>query len=83
MEIRILVGQNIKFYRFEKGMTQEKFCEIIKISTNALSSIENGKVDIRLSNLYNIANALDLDIQDLFKKNNITSKWRVDLKDKK
>ena len=83
MEIKMIVGQNIKFYRFERNMTQEELSAKAKLSTNAISSIENGKADIKLSNLFEIATALCVDIRDLLDtKAKVIQKWRVDLKGK-
>ena len=80
----MIVGQNIKHYRFKMNMTQETLSEKTKLSANAISSIENGKSDVKLSHLYKISQELNIDIKDLFNMNDVDNlKWRVDLKSKK
>ena len=84
MELRKIIGGNVKHYRFKRNMTQEALSELTNISTNSISSIENGKVDVRLSTLESIAKALETDVVEFFgKQKRAASKWRVDLRDKK
>ena len=81
VDIKRLVGQNIKFYRFKLSLTQEQLAEKTKLSTTSISAIENGKADVRISHLHRIAQALDVDVKNLFDKHeNNDLKWRVDLK---
>ena len=81
MEIKNIVGQNIKFYRFKREISQEELAHQANISTTSISLIENGRVDIKLSNLFEISKALDVDIKDLL---DFSDKgpldWRVGLK---
>lgn len=59
-------GNNIRKWRLIKGMKQEDLAEQIEISLVALSKIENGKTNIPLSRLFDIAIALGIHIQLLF-----------------
>ena len=59
------VGDNIKFYRKEKDLTQEAFSEMIGITSTTLSKIENGETDIRMDLLESISKKLDIPIQKL------------------
>ena len=43
MDLRIIFGENIKFYRKQKGLSQQQFSEQCKIVPNYVSEIENGK----------------------------------------
>ncbi len=43
MNLRILFGENVKFYRKQKGLSQQQFSEQCKIVPNYVSEIENGK----------------------------------------
>lgn len=43
MSLRIIFGENIKFYRKQKGLSQQQFSEQCKIVPNYVSEIENGK----------------------------------------
>lgn len=60
------VGNNIRKLRILKNYKQPEFAMKIKIGTEALSKIENGKTDIALSRLCSIATALNIDIKFLF-----------------
>lgn len=59
------VGDNIKFYRKEKDLTQEAFSKMIGITSTTLSKIENGETDIRIDLLEVISKKLDIPIQKL------------------
>lgn len=54
------MGQRIKHRRNELGLTQERLAEILEISNNHLSSIENGKGNASLALFCNICSALEV-----------------------
>lgn len=54
------VGINIKKYRLEKGLSQEKLAELTDLSSNYISMIERAEKTPSLTTLINIANALDV-----------------------
>ncbi len=43
MDLRKPLGSKIKYFRKQKGLTQEQLAEKIGIETNTLSNIETGK----------------------------------------
>lgn len=53
--------KNIKKYRLEKGLTQEKLSELTGISTDYLSEIERGKRTPSIKRFVLIAEALDIE----------------------
>ena len=57
---------NLKFYRNERGFTQEKLSEICGISTDYLSQIERGKRTPSFKRMELIANALNVEVYKLF-----------------
>ena len=61
-----LVQQNIKKYRKQKGLTQLQLSVIAEISKDYVVAIECGKRTPSLKRLIQIANALKIDIKDLF-----------------
>ena len=61
--------KNIKKYREKRKITQEKLAEITGISRDYISEIERGKKTPSLKRLILIAEALEIDIQVLFKTN--------------
>lgn len=52
------VGQRIRKAREEAGLTQQELALLCGISTSALSLIETGKRDLRVSSLFRIAAGL-------------------------
>lgn len=66
MNIRAL-GLNIKAERNRKNMTQPELAELVDLSTNSISCIEQGKQIPSAINIYRIAKVLEIDINDLFK----------------
>ena len=57
------VGQRIKKYRKSRGYTIEQFSAMINKSKATLSKYENGAITIDIETLYDIAQALDIDLK--------------------
>ena len=72
--LRKLFSQNIKRYRKMKGLSQEKLAEKIDISSNYLSDIETGKGWVSPFSLVKLANALEIEVFELFKPQEATPK---------
>ena len=72
-DIKLLLGERIKELRKSKNITQEQLVEIIGSNTNNLSRIENGKKFLSAEKLAKIAEALKVDIKDLFDFGHILS----------
>lgn len=66
MNIRAL-GLNIKAERSRKDLSQAQLAEKVDMSENSINAIERGKQIPSAINLYLIAKALDVDINELFK----------------
>lgn len=59
-------GDNIRLERLKRKLSQEKFAELIFIKQSQhISKIEKGEVDIKLSTLLAILDALDCKLEDL------------------
>lgn len=54
--------ETLKFARKKKGLSQRAFSEHVGVPQGRLSKIENGTVDVRMSNLLELARALDLEL---------------------
>ena len=63
-----LLGLTIAFYRRARGLTQSELAEAVKISRTHMSNIEapNTKTSISLNLLFDIAEALDIPVKELF-----------------
>ena len=55
------IGHNIKRWREFKEVKQEKLAKRLKITSAALSQLENGKTDITVSRIEQIAEVLEID----------------------
>lgn len=66
-ELRLL-GLTIAYYRKARGMTQSELAEAVEISRTHMSNIEapNSKTSISLNKLFDIAEALEVPVKDLF-----------------
>lgn len=61
-------GNKVRMERNKRGLTQEKLAELAGMHWTYISMIERAKRNITLKNIAKIAKALDLEIEDLFKK---------------
>lgn len=63
-----LLGLTIAYYRKARGLTQLELAEIIHLSRTHMSNIEapNVKTTISVGALFDIAEALDVEVKDLF-----------------
>jgi transcriptional regulator with XRE-family HTH domain len=59
-------GLNVKMYREEKGLSQEKLAEEAGLHRTYISAVERGVRSISLTNIQKIANALEIDVHLLF-----------------
>lgn len=55
------LGKNIARYRQAKGLSQEKLEEIVDLSREYVTRVENGQKNISLKKLFAIADALEVD----------------------
>jgi transcriptional regulator with XRE-family HTH domain len=60
MDMRKLVGRNVKRLRQKKGLTQEQFAEVSGFSQQYISSLERGRRNPTIVTLYELAAALDV-----------------------
>ncbi len=61
----LLLGQNIKKYRKEKKLSQNKLAEMIDLSREHLACVETGKEYISLRKLFLIADILEVPLSEL------------------
>ncbi len=67
MDMRRLVGRNVRRIREKKGLTQEKFAEISGFSQQYLSSLENGRRNPTVVTIYELARAMGISHLDLLR----------------
>ncbi|MGN0468143.1 MAG: helix-turn-helix domain-containing protein [Acutalibacteraceae bacterium] len=61
-----VIGLNIAYYRKFRGLSQIKLAEKIDISRTHMSRIETAQCEVSLHVLFDICEALNIDIRDLF-----------------
>lgn len=60
------VVENIKRLRTEKGVPQKKIADALNVDIAVISNIENGKRELKVSELEIISNCLEVSVIDLF-----------------
>lgn len=66
MDIIKVFGTNMRKYRIEKGVSQEKFAEQCGLHRTYISDIECFRRSISLDNIQKIADALGIETHQLF-----------------
>lgn len=62
-----ILGNNIRAERMRKRLSQMTLAEMVDISTDSLFKIENAKQTPSAFIVYDIANALKISVEELFK----------------
>lgn len=60
----IEIGEQIKFYRQQRGYTQKKLGELCGMADSAIRRYESGRANPKIETISRIANALELTIED-------------------
>lgn len=60
-------GKNVKIERIKKNLTQEKLAEQLDVSANYIACIENGRQNMSLGKVLELADTLNTDIANLLK----------------
>lgn len=61
------LGLNIKFARMKSGLSQEELAELVETSRMTISYIETARQNPTILKVIDIANALNVDINELVK----------------
>ncbi|MBN8551640.1 MAG: helix-turn-helix transcriptional regulator [Caulobacterales bacterium] len=65
MDMRRLVGRNVRRIRVANGLTQEQLAELSGFSQFYISGLENGRRNPTIVSLYELAQALGVTHMDL------------------
>jgi len=60
-------GKKVRYLRKQKNLSQEKFALKIDMDRTYLASVECGKRNISIENIYKIAQGLEITLEELFK----------------
>lgn len=66
MNIKVLFGKKCKELREATGLSQEKFALKIGMDRTYYASVENGKRNISLQNIYKLSKGFDVTLSELF-----------------
>ena len=64
-ERMIAFGRRVREARKNKGISQESLAEMAGIDRSYMGNIERGEKDVTLKKVYEICDALEVDINDL------------------
>lgn len=81
-DIKKIIGINLKYIRYQSGLSQEKFYEQYHLNPKYLASIERGEINVSIEYLYELANTLKTPITELVleDESKIIDKKRIDEK---
>lgn len=84
MNLKEIVGMNLKYYRYKTGLSQEKYYSDLELSPKYLTCIERGEVNLTIENIENLANKIGVSVNDLiiYNENHIIKQKRIDEKTK-
>jgi len=60
------IGTNLKKLREGKELSMQALANLAEVEKSQVVRIESGQVDVRISSLYVLANALDVDVKEFF-----------------
>lgn len=63
-DILLKLGQKIRYERIKKNLSQDDLADLVGLSKQSISALETGVSNLKFTNLYNIAKALNLDLGD-------------------
>lgn len=67
MDIKIIFGKHLQNLRNEKGLTQDVLSEKAGMDRSYLSEVERGLKAISIEKLYQLAQALEIELWELMK----------------
>jgi transcriptional regulator with XRE-family HTH domain len=64
-DLQRVVGENLRAYRAEHGLSQEAFAEVLGIHRTYMGGLERGERNLTLKSLERMAEKLDVDPREL------------------
>ena len=77
MDMRALVGTNVRHWRQKRGMTQEAFSVKSGLTQQYISDLERGRRNPTVVTLFELATALSVRPQDLLRPRRLKIKGRA------
>lgn len=66
-DLQKTVGENLKAYRKERGLSQEAFAQVLDVHRTYMGGLERGERNLTLKALERIAEKIDVDPLDLLR----------------
>ena len=84
MNLKEVVGMNLKYYRYQSGLSQEKFYTNLELNPKYMAYIERGSENITVDHLEEIAYKLGISTYELvtYNEEHAVSKKRIDEREK-
>lgn len=60
-----IIGRKVKNFREDKKISQTELGDKVKLTRSSVANIESGRQKVQIDTLYNIAQTLEVEIQDL------------------
>ena len=82
MNLKEVVGINLKYYRYQSGLSQEKFYTNLELNPKYMACIERGEENITIDHIEEIAEKLDISTHELitYNEEHVIHKRRIDEK---
>jgi len=65
-DLQRAVGRNLRRYREERGLSQERFADVVGVHRTYMGGLERGERNLTLRSVEKLALALDIDPLSLF-----------------
>ena len=79
MTLKQIFGKNVRYYRYQKNYTQEKFAEKVNLNASYISELESGKYGPNFEKVEDIAKVLGVEHMYYSKKRRIlTRHYRIE-----
>lgn len=59
------IGQSVRYLRLQREFSQEELAFRVGLNMNSISTLERGINNVKIKSLYKIAEALNVDINDI------------------
>lgn len=65
------IGLNLKRLRQVQGLSMQELANLAEVEKSQVVRIENGQVDAKISSLFILAKALDVDVEELIRNRTV------------
>lgn len=66
-DIRVKLAENVKKFRLKKGLTREELSLLLGVDNSYISKLERKSINITIDKMSILANALGVEVYELFK----------------